>query len=396
MPEIQDPHCRSYEEDDQIQRSTKKIKDNTSSVMDVELPSKAVSGVPHQEALPGGSYKDKVMEIDSSFELHPEEIVRMVTEELFPDMDNARNNENFRKVFNPNPNVKVGLEEYERWCNPWKYSLIVRLMGKRVGFRFMSSKLKFLWAKKGDVRIMDVSDEFFLVRFSNEESKEPQSNSQLNISPEGTIVQDPMISENMEYNVVSNPGSEQVASINKEEEPIFGPWMLAKKTIRKKPKATPQKSDPSPLNKSENTPFMKETSASRFDALQNLSEDYNESSIDKGKTNPISNNQKPLKASPVKGKPSSSKLINSQPNSQKRSNIPQKNHQKKEIPPPRETSAQQQVEEKDQILDEQKQKEKKDWEREILAMMSRFNNKRWEAYSTGDPVAEPSKLPPPG
>ncbi|KAJ1394735.1 hypothetical protein SESBI_33985 [Sesbania bispinosa] len=101
--------------------------------MDVEISSKVESDAPHQGALHGGSYKDKVMEIDSNFSFQPEEIVRMVIEELFPDMDHARNNENTRKEFNPNPTVNVELEEYERWCNPWKYNLIVKLMGKRVG-----------------------------------------------------------------------------------------------------------------------------------------------------------------------------------------------------------------------------------------------------------------------
>ncbi|KAJ1436414.1 Zinc finger, CCHC-type [Sesbania bispinosa] len=168
MSEIQEPPRRSLGEDDQVQRSTKRIKDNSSSVMDAEDASKLKSGSPQKSILHGGSYKDKVMEIDSNFNFQPEEIVRMVTEELFPDMDHAKNNENIRKEFNSNPTVNVELEEYEQWCNPWKYSLIVKLMGKRMGLRFMSSKLKFLWTKNGDVRIMDISDEFFMVRFSDE------------------------------------------------------------------------------------------------------------------------------------------------------------------------------------------------------------------------------------
>ncbi|KAJ1404587.1 Zinc finger, CCHC-type [Sesbania bispinosa] len=160
MSENQDHHRLSTEEEDLVHRSAKKIKDNSSSVMDAE-------DISVKEA-PKVSYRDKVMETDSSFELQPEEIVRMVTEELFPDMDISNSNDHGDMEFNPNPNVHVELEEYENWCSPWKYSLIVRLMGKRVGLRFMSMKLKHLWAKNGDVRVMDASEDFFLVKFSDE------------------------------------------------------------------------------------------------------------------------------------------------------------------------------------------------------------------------------------
>ncbi|KAJ1437817.1 hypothetical protein SESBI_03236 [Sesbania bispinosa] len=283
--------------------------------------SEVESGVPQQGALHGGSYKDKVMEIDSHFNFQPEEIVKMFTEELFPDVDHASNNENIRKEFNPNPTVNVELEEYEQWCNPWKYNLVVKLMGKRVGLRSMSSKLKFLWAKKGEI-------------------KDSPSISQLNKQVEGTIVQDPMNSENMECNIVSNPKSEQ-------------------------------KSDPSLLNKIENNSIRKETSASRFDALQNIPEDYDESTIKKEKITSSSSIQKSLKAGPSKGKSNSSKMINSQPNPQKKSNYSQNDQQKKELLSSKGNSNQQDFSEKeDPKFEEPKNKEKNDWEREIMTMMS--------------------------
>ncbi|KAJ1439453.1 hypothetical protein SESBI_02389 [Sesbania bispinosa] len=301
MSKVQDPHCRSLEKDDQIQRSTKKIKDNSSTMVDVEEPIKAESGAPKQGVLHGGSYKDKVMEIDSNFNFQLEEIMRMVTEDLFPDMDHARNSDNTRKVFNPNPTVSVDLEEYEKWCNPWKFNLIVKLMGKRVGLRFMSSKLKHLWAKKGD----------------------------------GIIAQDPKNSENIESNLSPNQESSQVEiqPVNKEEEPIIRPWMLAKKTPRRKPRTIPQKTEPTILNQIESNSIRKETSTTRFDALQNIPEDYNESTIEKEKVTSNSSNQKPMKVDPSKVKSNSSKMINSQPNPQKRSNNSQKDQQKKGLIP---------------------------------------------------------------
>ncbi|KAJ1379029.1 hypothetical protein SESBI_47247 [Sesbania bispinosa] len=130
MTENQEHHLRSTEEDDLIHQSTKKIKDDASTVMDVEVISGKEDNSWFQEPVPKASYRDKVMEIETSFELQPAEIVRMVTKELFPDMDLAKSSDHGEKEFNPNPSVNIELEEYESWGNPWKFSLIVRLMGK--------------------------------------------------------------------------------------------------------------------------------------------------------------------------------------------------------------------------------------------------------------------------
>ncbi|KAJ1382865.1 hypothetical protein SESBI_43849 [Sesbania bispinosa] len=168
MSVAQDNHLRSPEEEDLIYRRTKKIKDGNSEVMDVEKEAIVDDAISPAEEVPKSSYRDKVMEVDSQFDLEPAEIIRMVTEELFPDLEDTKKTENLGKTFNLNPTVNVALEEYKQWCSPWKFSLIVRLMGRRVGFRMMSMKLKYLWAKNGDIRVMDISEDFYLVRFSNE------------------------------------------------------------------------------------------------------------------------------------------------------------------------------------------------------------------------------------
>lgn len=43
--------------------------------------------------------------------------------------------------FNPRPNVKVIAEEYGQWCKPWRNTLIVRLLRKKVGLKYMTNKL---------------------------------------------------------------------------------------------------------------------------------------------------------------------------------------------------------------------------------------------------------------
>ncbi|KAJ1388036.1 hypothetical protein SESBI_39497 [Sesbania bispinosa] len=90
MSEEQENHLRSPEEEDMIHRSTKKIKDGVTEVMDVELRNNNGDQGPILKKQPKTSYKDKVMEVDSNFDLEPVEIVRMVTEELFPDLDSSK------------------------------------------------------------------------------------------------------------------------------------------------------------------------------------------------------------------------------------------------------------------------------------------------------------------
>ncbi|KAJ1380451.1 hypothetical protein SESBI_45984 [Sesbania bispinosa] len=127
MSVVQETHLRSPEKEDLIHWSTKKIKDGTFEVMDDEVDANVGAIVHSVEEAPKISYRDKVMEVDPLYDLEPAEIVRMVIKELFPDLEDSKKNENLGKPFNPNPTVNVALEEYEQWCNPWKFSLTVRL-----------------------------------------------------------------------------------------------------------------------------------------------------------------------------------------------------------------------------------------------------------------------------
>ncbi|KAK7263633.1 hypothetical protein RJT34_31226 [Clitoria ternatea] len=58
---------------------------------------------------------------------------------------------------NLNPTVQVGLDEYERWCTPWKCLVIVKLLGKRWDFVYANLPALALWASKG--RPAGITDE---------------------------------------------------------------------------------------------------------------------------------------------------------------------------------------------------------------------------------------------
>ncbi|KAJ1379912.1 hypothetical protein SESBI_46471 [Sesbania bispinosa] len=354
------------------------------------------------------------MEVDSNFNFQPEEIVRMVTEELFP-------------------------------------GVIVRLMGKRVGIRFMSLELKHLWAKKGDVRTMDISEDFFFIRFSEEgDYKHALYERPWLIADHYLLVQrwrllfnpeDYAIDENTsihtrsrfpricievdlrdklipyfnalgrtfkveyerlhmicfecgKYRHKSDPCPERRIAIHQEglvqdhtnqvclesqqqnmtdlrtgidsDEAIFGPQLLVKRTPRKRFKSNSQTSDTTQvINTDTNLPPQKENST-RFDVLQTRPEDSKKSNLEKGK---IPSSTRQLK--PNTNRPSTSHQTTSK--TQKYNPI----HQKKNIPY-----------QKDQQQKVQVIKKNKDWEKEIMAMMNRYHKRRWDAHSKGDYVGD--------
>ncbi|KAF7822535.1 receptor-like protein EIX1 [Senna tora] len=67
-----------------------------------------------------------------------------------------------------NPIIPTTKEERLEWAKPWKGSLIIKLMGRRVGFKFLQTKLQKLWNPSGGMKITDMDNDYFLVRFAME------------------------------------------------------------------------------------------------------------------------------------------------------------------------------------------------------------------------------------
>lgn len=72
-------------------------------------------------------------------------------------------------LFDPCPTIEISLEEAEEWCRPWKQALIVRLLGKRITLRMLQNQLERKWTKTGPIKVIDISEEYFLVHFNQEE-----------------------------------------------------------------------------------------------------------------------------------------------------------------------------------------------------------------------------------
>lgn len=46
--------------------------------------------------------------------------------------------------------------EEERIRKPWKYGVIVKLLGRKIGYRALESRLQQLWVQKGVINIVDI------------------------------------------------------------------------------------------------------------------------------------------------------------------------------------------------------------------------------------------------
>lgn len=67
------------------------------------------------------------------------------------------------------PIIPISDEEVDLWSKPWKNMLIVKVMGKRVNFKFLEQQIQIPWQLKGSIKIMDMADDFHLGRLSSPE-----------------------------------------------------------------------------------------------------------------------------------------------------------------------------------------------------------------------------------
>lgn len=52
---------------------------------------------------------------------------------------------------------------------PWKYSVIVKLFGRTIGFRALQSRIEALWKPKGRWKVIDLENNYYMIQMGNEE-----------------------------------------------------------------------------------------------------------------------------------------------------------------------------------------------------------------------------------
>lgn len=52
---------------------------------------------------------------------------------------------------------------------PWEKRVIIKMLGRQIGFRALERRLQLIWAKRGVLNIINHGQDFYLVTFTNEE-----------------------------------------------------------------------------------------------------------------------------------------------------------------------------------------------------------------------------------
>ncbi|KAJ1388351.1 hypothetical protein SESBI_39178 [Sesbania bispinosa] len=328
MSEFQDLHRQSLEEEDLVQRSTKKLKEDASLVMEVDQEVQLQSQKGNQDSMQKVSYKDKVMGMDSPSEFLPEEIVQMVTEDLFPDLNTEEGQHHEKKNFNPNPTVKNEIQNTAGSDAPPNQP--------------------------------------------EKDSAREQSQSQERVNPISPHPDTP-----------TNPD---------QDESTFGPWMLVKKAPRKKFKPHNQNSAPTQAHNPDSLLGNSNAPSSRFEVLQSHLEDSKDPSTD---TDRVNSTPKQIKHPSIRPTPHTQSLGKGhKPNSTQKKVTSNQKEQLAKMPKLFKASHQPQKQTQDSPAKDtpsevrQIKEKNEDWEKEILAMMSRYNHKRWEAHSKGEYVGD--------
>lgn len=111
---------------------------------------------------PPGSFRDKVM---GNTQAPP---AREKTDLIGKKLVNIEYEQGNRLL----PKVYLNEGVFNDLCAPWKDSLVIKLLGKTVGYNMMKDKLKKVWKPAGCFDIVDVDNGFYMVKFDMEVDRE--------------------------------------------------------------------------------------------------------------------------------------------------------------------------------------------------------------------------------
>lgn len=145
--------ARSPEEENELVRSTKKVKDSHNGTTEDSLGQR--EGPFHANKI---SFKDKLVG----------EILGAYSQSLaFSDQTKAES-----KLDEETEDIREGLavisltkETKQRIQAPWAKALIVNVFGKTAGYNFLHEKLLSLWKPSGRFDMVDLGKDFYLLRF---------------------------------------------------------------------------------------------------------------------------------------------------------------------------------------------------------------------------------------
>ncbi|GKV45487.1 hypothetical protein SLEP1_g52559 [Rubroshorea leprosula] len=158
---------RSAEESDSLERSTKRIKDDPppTLISTVEAPNQEVAPLSQK------SFKDSLIDGNSTV------IPSIVTlEELMVADSNVQNpmqttvDLGLGILKKPIPKAFIPKEIWQKLCVPWRNSLIIKLLGKRIHYHLLCSRLSRVWQTEGGFEVIDIGNGYYVAKFSSPET----------------------------------------------------------------------------------------------------------------------------------------------------------------------------------------------------------------------------------
>lgn len=67
------------------------------------------------------------------------------------------------------PRIRLFAEEKASFCKPWRFSLICKVSERKVGFTYLANRLYKFWQKARTMESIDLTNDFYLARFSCKE-----------------------------------------------------------------------------------------------------------------------------------------------------------------------------------------------------------------------------------
>ncbi|KAI9127933.1 hypothetical protein K1719_000926 [Acacia pycnantha] len=166
----------SSEEEDLFHRSLKKIKNSAVPSPDEEWPLLRKEG--GKPWMAGPSFAEKLQGINRNVEeANVMANVNDLSDDPLTDSDHIESDKDVHEplcVIKEDPNRNFPTFTFsdrmkKRLYKAWEKAVIVKLLGRDIGYMLLHSILQPLWAKRGVINLINIGNGFFVVKFSNKE-----------------------------------------------------------------------------------------------------------------------------------------------------------------------------------------------------------------------------------
>ncbi|XP_028053714.1 uncharacterized protein LOC114258058 [Camellia sinensis] len=172
--------AKSTEEEDHLIRSTKKIKSSDTSApseMDTEVIMATIIGeedprsqsLPSQASPPAKSFKEALSTARNYDYTFDSRVEVLSSDEEDDEQEGRTSIEHSTSDHIGIPKVSLPNKLLQKIRKPWASSLIIRLLGKSIGYKMLCTRVKNLWGLQEEFSAIDLGCNYFLFKFSNPE-----------------------------------------------------------------------------------------------------------------------------------------------------------------------------------------------------------------------------------